>query len=101
MAFYNEQRKTIQCDDCPLLLSQSDLKRCSHCEEHRQEHSSEILDHYPEGSFARIFWNSQCKALSQTKLSSMKWDPVMIRWCLYLRHLAGGSAYEMLRQTFR
>jgi len=34
--FYNEQQKTIQCDDCPLLLSQSDSKHCSHYEEHRQ-----------------------------------------------------------------
>ena len=23
----------------------------------------------------------------------------MIRWCLYLCHLAGGSAYEMLRES--
>ena len=36
MAFYNEHRKTIQCDDCPLLLSQLDSKCRSHCEEHRQ-----------------------------------------------------------------
>ena len=162
MAFYNEHRKTIQCDECPLFLSQSDSKRCSHCEEHRQvlnrllhclksdhgrdqdrtandrtandshttykslsfsekdermkqlhlqsrnakqriarltqriekliegrgvvvhddlneylfditkEHSTKISEQYPEGSFARIFWDSQCKALSLTKLSSMR-----------------------------
>jgi len=41
-----------------------------------KEHSSEISEQYPEGSFAR---DSHCKALSLTKLSSMKWDPVMIR----------------------
>ena len=35
MAFFNQQRKTIQCDDCPLLL-QSDSIPCSHCEEFRQ-----------------------------------------------------------------
>ena len=29
---------------------------------------------------------------------SMKWGPLMIRWCLYLRHLSG-SAYEMLRES--
>ena len=167
MAFYNEHRKTIQCDDCPLLLSQLDSKRHSHCEEHRQvlnhllhclksdnrrdqdrtssdshttykslsssekdermkrlhlqsrnakqriarltqriekltegrgvvvdglneylsditkEHSTKISDQYPERSF------------EETKLSL----PVMIWWCLYLRHLAGGSAYEMLRES--
>jgi len=39
VAFYNQQRRTIQCDDCPLLL-QSDSIRCSHCEEFRQ-----VFDH--------------------------------------------------------
>lgn len=29
----------------------------------------------------------------------MKWDPVIIKWCLYLCHLAGGNAYEMLRES--
>ena len=28
----------------------------------------------------------------------MRWDPVMVRWCLYLHHLSR-SAYEMLRET--
>ena len=28
----------------------------------------------------------------------MRWDPLMIRWCLYLRHLSSG-AYEMLRSS--
>lgn len=29
---------------------------------------------------------------------SMKWSPMMIRWCLYLRHLSS-SAYETLRTS--
>ena len=28
----------------------------------------------------------------------MKWAPMMIRWCLYLRHLSS-SAYETLRNS--
>lgn len=28
----------------------------------------------------------------------MKWEPAMIRWCLYLRHLSS-SAYEVLRTS--
>ena len=28
----------------------------------------------------------------------MRWDPLIIRWCLYLRHLSG-TAYEMLRES--
>ena len=28
----------------------------------------------------------------------MRWDPLMIRWCLYLRHVSG-SGYDMLRES--
>ncbi len=28
----------------------------------------------------------------------MRWDPLMIRWCLYLRHFSS-SGYEMLRAS--
>ena len=30
--------------------------------------------------------------------SSMKWDPLMIRWCLYLRHVSG-HGYDMLWES--
>jgi len=33
------------------------------------------------------------------KLNSMKWEPVIIRWCLYLRHPSRSSAYEVLRES--
>ena len=55
-----------------------------------------ITGSYKEGSFAHTFGKAQCKALF---LSKMKWDPVIIKWCLYLRHLSGGRAYEMLRES--
>jgi len=29
---------------------------------------------------------------------SMRWHPVFIKWCLYMRHLSGRS-YELLRQS--
>ena len=48
------------------------------------------------GSFARVFWDSQLRASTQKDARCMKWNPVMIRWCLYLRHLSS-SAYETLR----
>lgn len=38
------------------------------------------------------------RASSVSDARSMQWDPLMIRWCLYLRHLSS-SAYEMLRET--
>ena len=58
----------------------------------------EIEQLFEEGTFGRVFWSTQKRALSVKNLCGMRWDPVMIRWCLYLRHLAGSSAYEMLRE---
>ena len=48
--------------------------------------------------FSNVFWESQCKAASLNNAKSMRWHPLMIRWCLYLRHLSGRS-YEMLRDS--
>ena len=64
-----------------------------------EQQSSKVAQSFPEGSFARSFWDSQCRAISLKSPNSMKWDPVIIRWCLYLRHLSGSSAYEMLRES--
>ena len=58
----------------------------------------EVHSNYPEGSFERVFWEEQEKALSLSNAKSMKWHPVFIKWCLYLRHLSG-RAYEMLRES--
>ena len=44
-----------------------------------------VLDH-PEDSFVRIFWQQQLKAMSGKKSANMRWHPLMIRWCLSLRH---------------
>ena len=53
--------------------------------------------HQPD-SFQYLFWNQQFKASSLKDSRSMKWHPLFIKWCLYLRHLSGKS-YEMLRQS--
>ena len=58
----------------------------------------EILKTYPEGSFERVFWGEQEKAMSLSDARSMRWHPVFIKWCLYLRHLSG-RAYETLRAS--
>ena len=50
---------------------------------------------YP-GSFPSIFWKQQNQATTVNGRQGMRWDPLMIRWCLYLRHLSS-SAYEMIR----
>jgi len=60
----------------------------------------EVHSNFPEGSFERAFWEEQEKALSLNNAKSMKWHPVFIKWCLYLRHLSG-RGYEMLREFGR
>ncbi len=61
-----------------------------------KDNASKISDAYPPDSFARIFWEQQLHATSLKDARSMRWEPMMIRWCLYLRHLTS-SAYETLR----
>ena len=58
----------------------------------------EVNRTYPEGSFQKIFWDEQEKAMSFKDSRSMRWHPVFIKWCLYLRHLSGRS-YELLRES--
>ena len=63
-----------------------------------REKSPFIASRYEEGSFARVFWDAQQKAASVKNTKSMRWHPLMIRWCLYLRHLSS-SAYETIRES--
>jgi len=85
------------------LIEQRSVKVDEDLNEHlvdiAEKHSSAVAECFPEGSFARSFWDSQCRAISLKSSNSMKWDPVIIRWYLYLRHLSGSSAYEMLRES--
>ncbi|KAL5489473.1 hypothetical protein EMCRGX_G018567 [Ephydatia muelleri] len=46
-----------------------------------------------------IFWQQQLEAASKTHLLGMRWHPLMIRWCLYLRHNA--EIDEMLTNAAR
>ena len=62
------------------------------------ESRDRVRDDYPEGSFQRVFWDQQEKAASLKNSKSMRWHPLFIRWCLYLRHLSG-EAYEMMRNS--
>ena len=40
----------------------------------------------PGSSFHHIFWMQQIEASNKTNAKAMRWHPLMIRWCLYLRH---------------
>ncbi len=53
---------------------------------------------HPEGSFQRIFWEEQKKAVQCKDPRQVRWHPLIIKWCLYLRHRSSG-AYETLRNS--
>ena len=60
--------------------------------------AKQIHSTHPEDSFKRLFWDQQVKASQYANSKSMKWHPLFIKWCLYLRHLSGKS-YELLRSS--
>eukprot|EP00731_Ephydatia_muelleri_P014320 Em0008g40a len=59
--------------------------------------SEEYFKKLPPDSFQHLFWQQQVEAASRAKSSSMRWHPLMIRFCLYLRHKC--AAYEALRES--
>ena len=60
-------------------------------------HDSQVTATTQPDSFQKIFWEQQQKALSSSK-KGMRWHPLMIKWCLYLKHLSS-KAYETLRES--
>ena len=63
-----------------------------------KESSSRIDVTYSDDSFQKIFWKQQMKAATLGNPRSVRWHPLMIKWCLYLRHLSG-KAYEHFRES--
>ena len=55
------------------------------------------IDKLPEDSFQRIYWNQQLEAAKKHR-NGMRGHPLMIQWCLYLRHLSS-KAYDTLRES--
>ena len=47
---------------------------------------SAFFESLPKDSFQYVFWQQQLEAASKKKAQNMRWHPLMIRWCLYLRH---------------
>ena len=52
-----------------------------------------LMDKIPANNFARIFWQQQVKAAKIQDPRGMRWHPLMLKWCIYLRHQSQ-SAYE-------
>ena len=62
-----------------------------------EEEEPAVLDGSPKNSFQVMFWSQQKEALRKQK-RNMRWHPMIIKWCIYLRHLSG-KAYESLRES--
>jgi len=71
---------------------QSDLVAIMH------DNQGKVNEAYPEGSFARLFWDEQLKAATSSNSKQMRWHPVLVKWCLNLK-LISSSAYHALRST--
>ena len=63
-----------------------------------QENSDNIKKAYPEGSFARLFWDEQLKAATASDARQVRRHPVIIKWCLNLK-LMSSSTYHALRSS--
>ena len=59
-----------------------------------------ITKKYPTDSFEYIFWKQQREALARkgNAKKGIRWHPLVIKWCLYLRHQSN-KAYETLRDA--
>ena len=62
-----------------------------------EEEEHVVKENYSEDSFQRTFWEQQ-KDASSNSGPGMCWHPLMIKWCLYLRHQSS-KAYESLRDS--
>ena len=60
--------------------------------------NEEVTASSPNDSFQKIVFEQQRKGASHKNSRSMRWHPVMIKWCLYLKHLLS-KTYETLRNS--
>ena len=60
--------------------------------------SAKVLQKHNKDSFQYLFWQQQLKAAQCKDPRHMRWNPVMIKWCLYLRHKSSGM-YEAMRES--
>jgi len=58
-----------------------------------KEYTKDIYSTYEEGTFQCLVWEQQNLANSLGSSKSMRWHPLIIKWCLYL---SGNKAYELL-----
>ena len=63
-----------------------------------KSHTNDVHSSHKERTFQRLFWTQTQTANSFKNCKSIHWHPLIIKWCLYLRHLSS-KAYELLRNS--
>ena len=65
-----------------------------------EDENKAIYSKYAENSFPFIFWKTQMECMSKdgNLKKGIRWHPLIIKWCLYLKHQSSKS-YETLRQS--
>ena len=64
-----------------------------------RECDSLVRDQWPdENSFQRLFWEEQLKFNSCKSSNGMRWHPMIIKWCLYMK-TKSTTAYNAMRDT--
>lgn len=51
-----------------------------------KQEATAVLQVLPDTSFKSLFWKQQSEASRKRDSRGMRWYPLMIRWCLYLRY---------------
>ena len=62
------------------------------------KHNEDVLKSFPEDSFQHIFWSSQYNAAQQKSSTGLRWNPAMIRWCIFLQQKSS-AAYDLIRKS--
>ena len=89
-----QQKLALAIEENGILIDESmngDLTKI------RNECADKVTAEHPDGSLTRVFWDQQLKAASCKDQRQMRWHPLMVKWCLYLRHQSS-SAYETICQ---
>ena len=60
-----------------------------------KNYAEDVHSTHKENTFEQLFWDHQQTPNSLKDSKSMRWYPLVIKWCLYLRHLSG-KAYTVL-----
>ena len=63
-----------------------------------QQVEEQAMKNCAKGSFQQVFWQQQKNATLKPDKRGIRWHPLFIKWCLYLRYQSG-KAYQTLQES--